>query len=103
VSTVNGNPSKLTPVEAESVAMAIRFYGDHDSAWLVAQTHTEAPWTDARKGLEPTDRGSNVITNEAIMKYFYPIFNDSEVDEALAKATSGAGITVEEFRERYQK
>jgi hypothetical protein len=37
------------------------------------------------------------------MQYFVPIFNDSEVEEAIASATSGAGITVEEFRHRYQK
>jgi uncharacterized phage-associated protein len=103
VNTVNGDPSHLSTDEAESVAMALRFYGNHGGAWLVTQSHTEPPWIDARQGLEPTDRGSNPITDEAILKYFYLIFNDPEVDAALASVDSDVGITVEEFRARYQK
>jgi hypothetical protein len=82
--------------------MALRFYGDHDSAWLVAQTHTEPPWIDARHGLDPSDRGSTQITDEAIAKYFDEVFNDPEVVEALDNTSSDTGVTVGELYARYQ-
>jgi uncharacterized phage-associated protein len=103
VSSVGGDPSNLAASESESISMALRFYGDHDSTWLVSQTHTEAPWIDARQGLDPGARGSSPISDEAISKYFDQIFNDPEIDEALADAESDPGVTVGQLYARYKQ
>jgi len=103
VSTVNGNPDSLAVEELESVRTALRFYGDHDGAWLVNQTHMEPPWIDARHGLGPKDRGSNQITDESLLAYFEGIFNDPEVIGALEDAEVDSGLTAEQLLTRYAK
>ncbi len=103
VSTVNGDPENLNSNELESVNTALRFYGDHDSTWLVTQTHMEPPWIDARKGLGPKDRGFNQITDEALLAYFEGIFNDPEVLGALRDAESDIGLYTDDLFTRYAK
>lgn len=103
VSTVKGNPGNLDANELESVKTALRFYGDHDSTWLVMQTHMESPWIDARQDLGPKDRGSNQITDEALLAYFEGIFNDPEILGALNDAEEDPGLTIEELYARYAK
>jgi uncharacterized phage-associated protein len=63
-----GDPEKLTEVQRETVAAALDYYGTKPSQWLSDLTHREAPWMEARKGLEPGDPGwreiSHVLTAE---------------------------------------
>lgn len=65
-----GNMSKINNTQKEDIDIVLHTYGDKTSQWLVDQTHREAPWADARKGLAPLERGNAVITPEAIHQYY---------------------------------
>lgn len=65
-----GNPSKLNDVQREDINNVLAFYGNKTSQWLIDQTHIEAPWRNARKGLLPNERGNRVISLEAISEYY---------------------------------
>lgn len=47
-----------------------RVYGKHDAEYLEALTHSEAPWLDARQGLETNASSSIVISNDSMQKYY---------------------------------
>lgn len=66
----NGDPSKLTKEEAETIDGVLAHYGDKAASWLSALTHNEAPWIDARDGLEPSERGNRVISHAAMTEYY---------------------------------
>jgi uncharacterized phage-associated protein len=65
-----GNPEALTEQERETVDAVLGFYGDRSSQWLSDLTHRERPWREARKGLGPGDRGSQVISLAALAEYY---------------------------------
>ena len=65
-----GNPSKLNNVQKEDINNVLRFYGNKTSQWLIDQTHIEAPWRNARKGLLPNERGNRIIPLEAMSEYY---------------------------------
>lgn len=65
-----GDPSRLTETERETIEAVLDFYGPKSSHWLSDLTHREQPWIDARKGLGPGDRGSTEITHAAMAEYY---------------------------------
>lgn len=65
-----GKPSKLNPKQRATVDAILAFYGEKTSQWLSELTHQERPWRDARKGLGPSERGSNKITSAAMVEYY---------------------------------
>lgn len=65
-----GNPSKLNDVQKEDIDRVLAFYSNKTSQWLIEQTHTEAPWRNARKGLLPNERGNRIIPLEIISEYY---------------------------------
>ncbi|MBB2944426.1 putative phage-associated protein [Actinoplanes lutulentus] len=65
-----GDRTRLTPAEQESIDAVLESYGDLDGRKLSHLTHAEAPWADARKGLHPTDRSDIVITHAAMHEYY---------------------------------
>lgn len=65
-----GNPSILDSLETETIDKVLEFYGDKSSQWLSDLTHKEYPWLNAREGLNPGERGSNVITHAAMAEYY---------------------------------
>lgn len=65
-----GDPARLTPTQRETVDAVLDYYGNKSSQWLSDLTHREAPWVDARKGLEPGDPGNRVITHAAMAEYY---------------------------------
>lgn len=66
----NGNPDALTPEEKETVNSVLRFYGKLSSQQLSDLTHREAPWVEARKGLEIAERGNHEITHASMAEYY---------------------------------
>lgn len=48
----------------------MKVYGNATAGQLERQTHREAPWKDARYGLEPDESSNNVVTKQS-MKTFY--------------------------------
>ena len=65
-----GNPSKLNDVQREDINNVLAFYGNKTSQWLIDQTHIEAPWRNARKGMLPNERGNRIIPLEAMSEYY---------------------------------
>lgn len=45
-------------------------YGKFDADYLVMLSHSETPWIEARKGLQPTDSSDNIISLEAMKEYY---------------------------------
>lgn len=66
----DGDPSKLGPVQRETVDSVLHFYGNRTSQWLSDLTHSEEPWINARAGLAPLERGNEEITHSAMVEYY---------------------------------
>ena len=65
-----GNPKALTPKQRETVDAVLNYYGDKSSQWLSDLTHREAPWMQARKGLEPGDPCKREISHASMAEYY---------------------------------
>jgi uncharacterized phage-associated protein len=65
-----GDPAKLSATERETVDAVLDYYGDKSSQWLSDLTHAERPWSEARKGLAPGERGKTEITRAAMAEYY---------------------------------
>ena len=70
VSNPFGDPDALTEDEIGTVNAVLKFYGKMPSQELSDLTHREAPWRDARRGLQPGDRGNREITHESMAEYY---------------------------------
>jgi uncharacterized phage-associated protein len=65
-----GNPMLLNDEQRETVLVVLKDYGDKPSQWLSDLTHLEAPWREARKGVDPRERGDKEITWAALAEYY---------------------------------
>ena len=71
------NPIYIDPTEvtvdaktAEHVLAVLGAYGKLSAAQLEALSHEEAPWIEARKGLDAKTPSTNLITHESMKKFF---------------------------------
>ena len=71
---IDGDPSILTPDEIETLEAVLGFYGDRPSQWLSDLTHNERPWREAREGIPPGEKGSRVISWEAMSDYYSSLY-----------------------------
>jgi uncharacterized phage-associated protein len=65
-----GNVNALTPQQRGAVDRVLDFYGKQTAQWLSNLTHQEAPWVEARAGLEPGAPSDKVIEKAAIHEYY---------------------------------
>lgn len=65
-----GSESILSEHQRNNIDEVLDFYGDKTSQWLIDQTHLETPWIEARKGLDQTERGNQVIEHDAMYQYY---------------------------------
>ena len=65
-----GSPSRLTAQQKKTIDAVLDYYGDRSSQWLSDLTHREAPWGDARKGLEPGDPCRREISHASMAEYY---------------------------------
>jgi len=79
-----GDPSRLSPQQAETVDAVLDYYGDQSSQWLSDLTHSEAPWNAARTGLSANERGNRVITHDSMAWYYQGLTRDAEEKAAHA-------------------
>jgi uncharacterized phage-associated protein len=70
VSNPLGDPDALNEDQIDTVKGILKFYGKMPSQELSDLTHREAPWRDARSGLQPGDRGNREITHESMAEYY---------------------------------
>ncbi len=65
-----GNPANLTNQQRETIDSVLKFYGDRSSQWLSDLSHREAPWQQAREGLEPGDPCTRPISHASMAEYY---------------------------------
>lgn len=65
-----GDSSNITADERESIDAVLKAYGDMQPYELIDQTHSEAPWRDARGDVADGARCTNQITNEAMYNFY---------------------------------
>ncbi|MEO6195694.1 MAG: type II toxin-antitoxin system antitoxin SocA domain-containing protein [Thermoanaerobaculia bacterium] len=65
-----GDPDKLSPKQRETIDAVLSYYGNKSSQWLSDLTHREAPWIQARKGLEPGDPCKREISHASMAEYY---------------------------------
>jgi len=67
---LHGRPSKLTVEQRRTIDGVLDYYGGRSSQWLSDLTHAEEPWRQARKGLEPGERGHNEMPPASMAEYY---------------------------------
>ncbi len=67
-----GDSTRIHGATRETVDAVLRSYGSKSAEWLVAATHREAPWKNARRGLGPNDRCDRPITRKMIKDFYTP-------------------------------
>ncbi len=65
-----GNIGTISKEGMETIDVIIKEYGSKSSQWLSDLTHEEAPWKNARLGLDPGERGCSEITKAAMAEYY---------------------------------
>ena len=60
----------FTTEQEKTINAVLKGYGEKSSFELSELTHREAPWKNAREGLEPGERGSREITHSAMAEYY---------------------------------
>lgn len=66
----SGDLEVLTPKQRETIDAVLEYYGDKSSQWLSDLTHREAPWLQARKGLEPGEPSRREIAHASMAEYY---------------------------------
>jgi uncharacterized phage-associated protein len=65
-----GEPENLTPTDRRFTESIWSEYKAYSATKLREMSHRETPWKDARHGLPPESRSSEVISNEALHSFF---------------------------------
>ncbi len=65
-----GNPVHLSDNQKDTINHVIKAYGDKSAQWLSDLTHREEPWIEARKGLNPGERGEAEILLATMNEYY---------------------------------
>lgn len=73
-----GHISELTAKERETIDVVVDHYGPKSAQYLSRLTHAEKPWMEARKGLDPGERGNKVITLAAMAEYYGGLYEKSK-------------------------
>ena len=60
----------LTEQQKENINIVLKDYGDKSPQYLVALSHSEDPWKDARIGYGSGERCTNEISDESIAEYY---------------------------------
>lgn len=78
-----GNPRLLNQEQQETVEAVLQYYSDRPAQWLIDLTHMEEPWKQARKGLQPLERGNSVISFDSMADYYssLSVLEDFEDEE----------------------
>ncbi len=65
-----GDPKSLSRKQRETIDAVLDFYGNKPSQWLSDLTHREAPWNQARKGLDAGDPCKREISHASMAEYY---------------------------------
>ncbi|MEU9516817.1 type II toxin-antitoxin system antitoxin SocA domain-containing protein [Micromonospora sp. NPDC048169] len=67
---IDGDSSRLTQDERETIDAVLKFYGKLKAFELSDLTHSERPWLDARGDTPPGAPSSALITDDAMYEYY---------------------------------
>lgn len=70
VKTVNGTCSKVSSSVKAIIETVVKIYGKKTALELSDLSHSEAPWKNARVGVEPGANCKKEITQQAIYDYY---------------------------------
>ncbi|WP_419944796.1 Panacea domain-containing protein [Candidatus Poriferisodalis sp.] len=73
-----GQPDGLSDSERETVDIVLEHYGALDGHQLSTMTHAEAPWREAREGLDVGERGRSPISLERMQDYYTALWESDE-------------------------
>ncbi len=73
-----GNPNHLSKEQKDDIDSVLKAYKDKSSQWLIDQTHSERPWRDARRGMQPNERGHKIITHAAMAEYYSSLYEQEK-------------------------
>ncbi len=76
-----GNPDRLTNDQKSDIDIVLNAYGGKSSQWLIDQTHREAPWQNARRGLAPSERGHVVISLQEMADYYSSLYGKEQEEK----------------------
>ncbi len=62
--------SRLTERQQSNIDLVLKEYGNKSPQYLVALSHSETPWLDARGDCEPGERCNTPISDIAIAEYY---------------------------------
>ena len=65
-----GDVSRLSDNQKDSINKVLDFYGDKDAQWLSQLTHLEEPWKSARRGVPMGMGSSNIISKDSMAVYY---------------------------------
>lgn len=65
-----GDVSRLSDNQKDSINKVLDFYGDKDAQWLSQLTHLEEPWKSARRGVPMGMGSSNIISKDSMAMYY---------------------------------
>ncbi len=72
--------NKISDIDKNLLEQVWKLYGKYDSSYLEMLTHSEAPWQDARAGLEASENSEQEITRKSMMDFY-----TRKMEEATAK------------------
>lgn len=72
----DGNSNNLQPNHKATIDLVIKSYAHLSGQQLSNWSHTEKPWTDARKGLNIEERGEVEITPDSMVEYYSAIYTE---------------------------
>lgn len=65
-----GRSEALKKYERDTLDIVLENYADKSARWLSEQTHSEAPWRNARKGIPPSERSNKEISWSAMGEFY---------------------------------
>jgi len=67
---IKGDSSKLSKNQKDTIDQVLGAYGNKSAQWLSDLTHLEEPWIQARRGLNPGQRGDSEIPISFMHEYY---------------------------------
>lgn len=76
-----GNPRLLNQEQQETIDAVLEYYGDKSAQWLIELAHMEDPWKQARRGLQPLERGNRVMSLDMIADYYSSLPTEEDFED----------------------
>lgn len=75
-----GDSKHLSVNQKDTINHVLEGYGNKNAQWLSDLTHMEEPWIQARKGLQPGERGNAEIKLATMHEYYSSLDKKHQLD-----------------------